>query len=271
MYKNIGNINDIVQILLDNNLFSLTFERMGRIIFDNNFDKENISEINKIDIIKEIIQNVSFEEIYEWILEADYLEHPFLGEDIVQCMFPKYNKEDENLDKIYDCVSYKEHENEKPVFFVDTSLTGSRTKGLLVTTKGLYRNGKGMISLTAEMPVKINDTMKELNVKHTCVLSFNGSHSVFRDIVELFQVVYIFNTLRFKEGETVEKYENMFTVDENGDLQYNPEAARNQAEKKRPSEQLNDSGVGNGSNPSVLWGIIIWIIIILLVLKGCAL
>ena len=68
MYKNIGNINDIIQMLLDNNLFSLTFERMGRIIFDNNFDKENISEINKIDIIKEIIQNVSFEEIYEWIL-----------------------------------------------------------------------------------------------------------------------------------------------------------------------------------------------------------
>lgn len=92
----------------------------------------------------------------------------------MQCMFPQYNKKTEDLAKIYNVVNFQPHENEKPVFFVDTSLTSSRTNGLLVTTKGLYRKGKGMISLTAKMPVEIDEFMKEIKVKHTCVLSFNG-------------------------------------------------------------------------------------------------
>ena len=172
--------------------------------------------------------------------------------------------------KIYNVVNFQPHENEKPVFFVDTSLTSSRTNGLLVTTKGLYRKGKGMISLTAKMPVEIDEFMKEIKVKHTCVLSFNGPRGEFDDIVELFQIVYIFNTMRYKSGEAVDEYINPYSVDGNGNLNYNAEIAQDQNKKRKASDQLNDSGLGQSSKPSTFIGIIIWIIIIILIFKGCS-
>lgn len=259
-----------IEALCNNSLFSLTFERMQRIVSDEDFDAVNLSESERNEIIKGIIQNVSFEEIYEWILEADYLDDSFLGGCIVQCMFPQYNKKEENLTKIYEVVNYQPHGDEKAVFFVDTSLTGLRTNGLLVTTKGLYRKGKGMISLTAKMPVEVDDFMKEIKVKYTCILSFSGPRDEFDDIVDLFQIVYIFNTMRYKEGENVDEYRNPYSVDKNGKMNYNSEIAKEQSEKRKPSDGLNDSGLGDSSKPSVLIGIIIWIIIIFLIFKGCS-
>lgn len=270
MYKSVETMEHTVEALCNNNLFSLTFERMQKIVSNKNLDVENLSESGRNEIIKEIIENVSFEEIYEWILEADYLDDSFLGGDIVQCMFPQYNKKTEDMAKIYNAVNFQPHGNEKPVFFVDTSLTSSRTKGLLVTTKGLYRNGKGMVSLTAKMPVEIDEFMKEIKVKHTCVLSFNGPRGEFDDIVELFQIVYIFNTMRYKEGETVEEYKNPYSVDENGNLNYSAEIAQEQNKKRKASDQLNDSGLGQSSKPSTFIGVIIWIIIIVVIFKGCS-
>ena len=270
MYKSVETVEHTIEALCSNNLFSLTFERMQKIVSNKDFGAENLSESERNEIIKGIIENVSFEEIYEWILGADYLDESFLGGDIVQCMFPQYNKKTEDLAKIYNVVNFQPHENEKPVFFVDTSLTSSRTNGLLVTTKGLYRKGKGMISLTAKMPVEIDEFMKEIKVKHTCVLSFNGPRGEFDDIVELFQIVYIFNTMRYKSGEAVDEYIDPYSVDGNGNLNYNAEIAQDQNKKRKASDQLNDSGLGQSSKPSTFIGIIIWIIIIILIFKGCS-
>lgn len=90
-----------------------------------------------------------------------------------------------------------------------------------------------MISLTAKMPVEIDEFMKEIKVKHTCVLSFNGPRGEFDDIVELFQIVYIFNTMRYKSGEAVDEYINPYSVDGNGNLNYNAEIAQDQKKKEK--------------------------------------
>lgn len=270
MYKTVETMEHTIEALGNNKLFSLTFERMLEIESDKNSDLKNLSKDECNEIMKGIIEDVPFEEVYERILEVDYLDEPFFGGDIVQCMFPQYNKKAEELDKIYNVVNFKPHENEAPVFFVDTSITGSRTNGLLVTTKGLYRKGKGMISLSANMPIEIDKLMKEIKVKHTCVLSFNGPKNEFYDIVELFQIVYIFNAMRYKQGEAVDEYVNPFSVDENGNLNYNAAIAQEQNRKRKESDQLNDSGVRQSSKPSSFIGIIIWIIIIFLIFKGCS-
>jgi hypothetical protein len=269
MYRTVETMEHTIEALCNNNLFSLTFERMQRIVSDKISDVKELSDGERDRIIRGIIENVPFEEVYEWILEADYLDDSFLGGDIVQCMFPKYNKKPEDLTKIYSVVNFQAHGDEKPVFFVDTSLTSSRTNGLLVTTKGLYRKSKGMISLTAKMPVEVDQTMKEINVKNTCILSFNGPRAEFEDIVELFQVVYIFNTMRYKDGEEIDVYVNPFSVDEHGNLKYNEEIGREQRKKRESSDELNDSGLGQSSKPSTVIGVIIWIIIIVIILKRC--
>lgn len=270
MYKSVEKMEYMKETLWKNKLFSLTFERMQRILSDDEFDMMNLSEDECKELVGELIENIPFEEIYEWILEADYLDDSFFGGNIVQCMFPKYNKKTENLAQIYNIVNFQPHGDEKPVFFVDTSLISSRTNGLLVTTKGLYRKGKGMVSLTAKMPIEVDQLMQEISVKGTCILSFNGPRGEFDDIVELFQIVYIFNTMRYKEGETVEEYVNPCSIDENGNLNYNNEIAKKQSEKRKPSNELNDSGLGESSRPSTLIGIVIWIIIIVLVFRGCS-
>ena len=96
MYKSVETVEHTIEALCSNNLFSLTFERMQKIVSNKDFGAENLSESERNEIIKGIIENVSFEEIYEWILEADYLDESFLGGDIVQCMFPQYNKKPES-------------------------------------------------------------------------------------------------------------------------------------------------------------------------------
>lgn len=117
MYKTVETMEHTIEALGNNKLFSLTFERMLEIESDKNSDLKNLSKDECNEIMKGIIEDVPFEEVYERILEVDYLDEPFFGGDIVQCMFPQYNKKAEELDKIYNVVNFKPHENEAPVFF----------------------------------------------------------------------------------------------------------------------------------------------------------
>ena len=49
---------------------------------------------------------------------CDYYKHSILSDDIVQCRFSEYNKENEDLSKIYNSVGYKPHGDAKPVFLL---------------------------------------------------------------------------------------------------------------------------------------------------------
>lgn len=261
-----ADLNDILDALDDNYLFSGTF---------NFRDCFGTPTANKQEEWRRIIAEVPFEKIFFTILDKDYFNCSFTADDIVFCMHPEMNKSNENLHKIYDLVRYQAHGNEQPVFFVDNSFTSTRTNGTLFTTKGIYRKNKGMIAYSPGMPVKVEESVKELYIKNTRVLSYNGSKKVFEDIVDLANIVYIFNCIRHEKGEKVYDkniYEGVWKKDSDNNMVFDSEKfAQAMKEKRAPDNgDLNDKGLGDNSSQGGCLGFVILVIIIIWAFKSCS-
>ena len=189
-------------------------------------------------------------------------------------MFPQYNKSNENLAAIYNVVEYIPHGDERPVFFVDTTFGRNRKDGVLFTTKGIYRKNKGMISYSPNMQVEVDRSYrKEISVKNTRIISYNGGGKVFDNIADLFQITYIFNNIRHKAGtETSEKdlYEGVWTTGEDGKMHLDGDRLSEVVKERRKSGNgLNDSGVGKNTSDGSVWGVIFWIVILIYVFNSC--
>ena len=256
----------LIDVLDDNDLFRLAFRYRnlkGEIMFDR--DTEWMKVLN----------SWSFEEIFTKILENGGRENGFFSssDDIVYCLFPKYNKNKENLEAIYKIVDYNAHGDEQPVFFVDTTFSSSRKDGVLFTTKAIYRKSKGMITYSPDMEVKIDSSInKEIFVKDTRIISYNGSKRVFEDIRDLFQIVYIFNNIRHEIGtETYGKdmYNGVWFKDENGNMRLDGKRLNEVVKDRKNNNKLNDSGVGKNTRNGTLLGVIVWIVIFIFIFKGC--
>lgn len=261
-----ADLDDILDALDDNYLFCGTF---------NYRDCFGTPTANKREEWHRIIDNVPFEEIYFTILDKDYFNRSYTATDIVFCMHPEKNKSDENLHKIYDLVGYSAHGNEQPVFFVDNSFTSTRTNGTLFTTKGIYRKNKGMIAYSPGMPVKVEEATKELYIKNTRVLSYNGTKKVFDDIVDLANIIYIFNCIRHEKGESVYNkniYEGVWKKDSDGNMVFDSEKfGQAMKEKKAPDTgDISDKGVGDNSSQGGCLGFLILVIIIIWAFKSCS-
>lgn len=261
-----ADINDILNALEDNYLFYGTF---------NYRDGFGNPTANKREEWHRIITEVPFEEIYFTILDKDCFNSSLTAADIVFCMYPEMNKSNENLQKIYDLVGYQAHGNEQPVFFVDNSYTSTRTNGTLFTTKGIYRKNKGMIAYSPGMPVKVEKSVKELYIKNTRVLSYNGTKKVFEDIVDLANIVYIFNCIRHETGENIynkDIFEGVWKKDSDGKMTFDSEKfSEAMKEKRKPDNgKVNDKGLGDNSSQSGCLGFVILVIIIIGAFKSCS-
>lgn len=131
-----------------------------------------------------------------------------------------------------------------------------------------------MITYSPDMKVEIDSSYrKEISVKNTRIISYNGNASVFDNIVDLFQITYIFNNIRHEIGtEAVGKdwYDGVWMTDINGGMHLDGKILNEVVnEHKRSSGKLNDSGVGKNTSNGTVWGIIIWIVILIVVFKSC--
>ncbi|MDD6571724.1 MAG: hypothetical protein PUF12_04945 [Thermoflexaceae bacterium] len=243
MYQFVIPFDEIMEMLNENILFcsSITLPR-----------KLNEPLRPDRDMWKFMLEELTFGDVLYMLLEEDMFHEPLGFFPIVFCMHEEYNKEKYNLEKIYNLVDYKPHGNEQAVFFVDTSVMCNRTDGILFTTKAIYRKSKGVIKYEAMMPVRVTDD--ELYVKNTIVLSkvFVNS-SCYEDICDLFQIVYIFNCLRYPTGSQPQIYNKKTAIDDAGN----------------PQDQIKETGVGMHSSTGMLGGILIWVVIIILIVRGC--
>lgn len=256
----------ILDALDDNIIFSSVFnckDFLGNIVKDPRTEWKNI------------LENYDFIDIWREIIDRGNIDTSITATDIVFCMCPEKNKSNEDLHKIYDLVGYQAHGNEQPVFFVDNTFSSTRNDGTLFTTKGIYRKNKGMIAYSPNMSVEVNTPVKELYIKNTRVLAFKGTKNVFEDIVDLANIVYLFNCIRHDESEEVYNrniYEGVWKKDADGNMHLDKEKL-NQAikEKNAPDNgELNDKGIGENSSQSGCVGLIILIVIIILVFKSCS-
>ena len=247
---------------------------MGRYVFE--LDKDRVYEILKENTLfcvafndfpewKEIVEEWDFEKIWNALLDNTFLQKGLLystENEVVFFLGSQANPKKEQRETICDRMGFSPHGNEIPVFFVDTSISKNRSDGTLFTTKGIYRKHKGSIMYSVDMPVRIEDNMlcHELYVKHTKVLDYNGSGGVFQDVIELFEILFIFCCVRHEVTEEI------YRKDESDKSQKYSESAQNNNVTMQP----DDSGVGNNSGVSSLAGIIFWIIVIIFIFRGCS-
>lgn len=261
-----SDIDEILDALDDNILFSATFS--GKDVFGN-LVRDPRKEW------KTILENEDFIDVWREVIDGGCLERSFTATDIVFCMCPEINKSKEDLQKIYDMVGYRSHGNEQPVFFVDNTMTSSRKDGTLFTTKGIYRKNKGMIALSPHMAVKVDFSVKELYIKNTRVLSYTGTKKVFEDIVDLANIVYIFNCVRHEEGEEVYNkniYEGVWKRDAEGNMSLDTEKLNEaiKARQAKDNQAVNDSGTGDNSKQAGCLSTVILVIIIIFIVRGCS-
>lgn len=235
-----GKKEDIFMALRDNDIFSLTYQ------YDGSYGSQDMREK-----WTRILEEKSFEEIWNGILYSDYLHKGLSSDDIVFCMCPEKNRKSENLSQIYATVGYQSHGKEQPVFFVDTTFTTSRKDGVLFTTKGIYRKNRGMMPYSPYMPVDINERAKQIYIKDTLVLDYNGTKDVFMDIACLAHIVYIFNCIRHELGNSTYI-----------------------AETKESTSSDSGATVKSAETDSISSGTkfstFIWIVIIFFIIKACA-
>ncbi len=233
-----GAVEDIFDALKDNALFELTYQ------YDGSYGSSDMREK-----WTRILMQKSFPEIWKDILYSGYLEEGLNADDIVFCMCPEKNRKNENLNRIYETVGYRAHGNEQPVFFIDSTLLSSRKEGALFTTKGVYRNDKGMIAYSPYMPVDIKENTKQIYIKDTLVFDYNGSKKVFMDMACLAHIVYIFTCIRHEPG-------SVSNID---------------GSSVKTADKVTDKGVGDDSfSAGTKIGCVVWAVIIFLIIKACA-
>ena len=197
-----------------------------------------------------ILEDKTFTEIWTGIIYSDYLTKGLSSEDIVFCMCSEKNRKNEKLSQIYETVGYRARGNEQPVFFVDTTLTSSRKDGVLFTTKGIYRKNRGVMLYAPYMPFDVNVRAKQIYVKNTLILDFNGSKDVFLDIANLAHIVYMFNCIRHELGESTY-------------ITNTKEETTSDGGTVKSAEEDSISGTTKLSA-------LIWIVIIFFIIKACA-
>lgn len=263
---------------------------MGKFIFEEDIDKildaldKNILfsavfdyEENSREKWREILYNEPFINIWEEILNSGCMESGLFStnDDIVFCMCPEVNKSKINLNEIYNTVNYKQHGNEQPVFFVDNTIFTTRNNGVLFTTKGVYRKNKEMIAFSPFMHMKADMQLKEIYIKQTRILSYNGTRDIFEDIIYLSELVYFFNCIRHEEDEKPfigRTTKGIWQKDENGNMDFNSQKFREYLNKRdyEDSDGLNEKGTGDNTSSNGCLGTIILIIIVAFLFKSCA-
>lgn len=205
LYKTIKSMECTIDRLFDNTLFWVMIDRIQKemVIERNDGDNKTVKSsfedvILKRSLTKKILEDSEFEDIYRKILEGDVLKKTIMEGNIVQCLFPEFNEKNENLFKIYNKVGFDSTSGEIPVFFADNSILNNRNSGLLVTNQGLYQNKKNMIPLKSNMQMEIDYSEREIYVRGNCVFTFSGSKKDFYKMINLLDIVYIFNVMRCK-------------------------------------------------------------------------